>query len=246
MKALILAAGYATRLYPLTENMPKPLLQVGGRPMMEHIMKKVEELDFVDEVLIVTNNKFHPHFEEWAASYRSPKKITIINDGTVSNDDRLGAIGDMYFAVHHHNVDDDLLVIAGDNLFEFSLVQFVEHFKENQTSTLAVQDLGDPSLLARKFGAVETDESSKIIGFEEKPEQPKTSLAATALYLFTKEDVQELKNLCENHKVPDASGEFVKHLMNKKAVHAFAFNETWYDIGSREQLAEVRRLFEGK
>lgn len=246
MKALILAAGYATRLYPLTENTPKPLLDVGGRPMMEHIMEKVEELDDVDEVLVVTNSKFHKHFEEWAASYQSKKKITIVNDGTMSNDDRLGAIGDMHFAVQKHNVDDDLLVIAGDNLFDCSLVNFVAHFKDKQTSTLAVRDLGDPALLAKKLGTVEMNEASRIIGFEEKPERPKTSLAATALYLFTKEDVRELKDLCENNKVPDASGEFIKHLMSKKPVHAFAFKESWHDIGSHEQLAEVRRLFEGR
>lgn len=246
MKALILAAGYATRLYPLTENTPKPLLKVGGKPMMEHIMKKVEELDLIDEVLVVTNNKFHSNFEQWASSYQSPKKITIVNDGTKSNDDRLGAIGDMHFAVQKHNVDDDLLVIAGDNLFDFSLVDFVAHFKDKQTSTLAVRDLGDPALLAKKLGTVETNEASQIIGFEEKPKQPKTSLAATALYLFTKVDVQELKNLCENNKIPDASGEFIKHLMSKKTVHAFTFKENWYDIGSHEQLAEVRKLFEGR
>ncbi len=246
MKALILAAGYATRLYPLTKDTPKPLLDIAGKPMIEHIMAKVEELDGVDDVVVVTNDLFFLNFKRWSASYASPKRVTIVNDGTRSNGDRLGAVGDMYFAVQEHSIDDDLLVIAGDNLFDFSLVDFVAHFNKKKTSTLAVRDLGDPALLAKRLGTVETDASSRVVGFEEKPEHPKTSLAATALYLFTKEDVHELKDLCANRKVPDASGEFIKYLMEKKPVHAFAFTQEWHDIGSHEQLAQVRRLFGGR
>ncbi len=246
MKALILAAGYATRLYPLTKDTPKPLLDVSGKPMIARIMEKVEELDEVDGVFVITNSRFFSQFQRWTASYVSPKKITVINDGTTTNENRLGAIGDMHFAVQKHHIDDDLLVIAGDNLFDFSLRDFVAHFKEKKTSTLAVRDLGNPALLAKRFGTVETGKKGRIVGFEEKPEWPKTSLAATAMYIFTKEDVQELKRLCASAKVPDAPGEFIKHLMIRKPVHAFAFTQNWYDIGSLEQLHEARRLFEGR
>ena len=121
MKAVVLAAGYATRLYPLTKDQPKPLLEVAGKPIAEHIIRKIEEVDEVDEIFIVTNNKFSEHFSKWVNSFSSSKKITVVNDQTMSNEDRLGSLGDIQFVIEKHNVEDDILVVAGDNLFEFSL-----------------------------------------------------------------------------------------------------------------------------
>ncbi len=246
MKALILAAGYATRLYPLTKETPKPLLPVGGIPMIEHILFRIVEVPEVDEVFIVTNDKFYSQFREWSGSYRSKKRIKVINDGTKSNEDRLGAIGDIDFVIKQQKVKDDLLVIAGDNLFEFSLVHLNNFFKERGTSVIAACDLLEKSRLAKKFGVVETDKNMKIVGFEEKPAEPKTTLAATACYIFTKDDVVELERCIAEHHKPDNLGDFIKWLSERKHVHGFIFSERWFDIGSHDQYEEVNRLFRKK
>lgn len=247
MYCIILAAGYATRLYPLTLNTPKPLLPVGGRPMVEHIVENMERVSAVSDIIIVTNDKFYEPFLEWAASFRSAKhttkKITVLNDGTKTNEDRLGAIGDIDFTIKKLNIKDDLMVIAGDNLFEFSLADFYAFFKKKQSTVLAVYDLGDPAKLSKKFGTVQTDKNSRVISFEEKPEHPKSSLAATACYIFTKEDVAELRRCIEENKKPDNSGDFIGWLAMKKPVYAYRFLGKWFDIGSKEQYEEVNRLY---
>lgn len=246
MKAIILAAGYATRLYPLTLDMPKPLLQVGDKKMAEHIMDKIEEVDAIDEVFVVTNNKFFEHFNTWSKKYDSSKKITVVNDGTMTNEDRLGAVGDIHFVIEHTNIQDDVLVVGGDNLFDFSLLGMVGQFNEKNASVIAVRDLGEKSLLAEKFGVIELNEYSRIIGFEEKPAEPKTSLASTCVYLFSKEDVEELENCIRDNNKPDNTGDFIRYLSEKKPAYGFVFDEAWYDIGSHEQLKEVRELFSKK
>lgn len=245
MKAIILAAGYATRLYPLTKDKPKPLLAVAGKPMVEHILGKIEALDEVDRIFIVTNNKFYGNFKEWLNSFSYPKKIKIINDGTNTNEDRLGAIGDADFVIKQERIDDDVLVIAGDNLFEFSLRDFADYFKKKKTSIIALYDMKDKSRVANKLGVVMIDKNKRVIDFEEKPAEPKSTLAATACYLYTKEDIKKLKDYLKGRKAVDASGHFFEYISRQKPAYAFTFEGRWWDIGSMEQLEEADREYGG-
>lgn len=244
MDIIILAAGYATRLYPLTENTPKPLLPVGGKPIIEHILAKLEKLK-LHRIFIVTNAKFYTLFLAWKASCVFPlaSKLVMVNDGTQSNEDRLGAIGDIHFVIQQHQLKNDILVIGGDNLFEFSLLAFYQFFKKKKASVVALYDIHDAIKAAKKFGVVELDTSQKIIGFEEKPEHPKTSLVSTACYLFTHKDVCLLEQCIRENKKPDNPGEFIKWLSHKTAMYGYVFSEQWFDIGHPHEYASVNKLF---
>ncbi|MBT4541190.1 nucleotidyltransferase family protein [Candidatus Woesearchaeota archaeon] len=248
MKCLILAAGYSTRLYPLTENTAKQFLKIGNKYMVEHILDSIKHIEDIDEVIIISNNKFYKDFENWLENFkvsnnRFNKPIKLINNGTNSNEERLGAVGDMHFAISSQNIDEEVLIIGGDNLFETDLKNMIEIFKKNQAPVVAARDLGDPNKLANKFGTIEVDENNKIIDFEEKPAQPKSSLAATCIYLYTKEDIEELEKCIKENKKPDNTGDFLNHLVNKKTVYCYHFNEPWYDIGSHEELKEVQEKY---
>ena len=239
MKALILAAGYATRLYPLTKDTPKPLLEVGGKAIIDHILDKIEDSNVVDQVYVVTNDRFYNHFQEWA---KGKANLKIINDGTQTNEDRLGAIGDIHYVLLQESVDDDLLVIAGDNLFGFSLHNFINSFEEKSRTVVALCDLKDLEKVKGKYG-VGILEGSRVIDFEEKPLEPRSSLAATACYIFSKEDLNHVKDLAENGKA-DAPGNIISYLAEKSEVHGFVFDEHWYDVGSHESLKEAREAYE--
>lgn len=243
MKAIILAAGYATRLHPLTENQPKPLLAVGEKPIIEHIIDKINNVKEVDQILVVTNNKFTPHFESWLSSYKSQKPIKIINDGTLTNEDRLGAVGDIHFVIQKENISDDLLIAAGDNLFEFSLRNLVQYQQEKNSSVLAFYNLKDKSKLANKFGVGILDQDQKLVDFEEKPDKPKSTLAATCLYVLTKDDVQKIKEYINISEKWDNPGDFMIWLSKQTKVHGFTFTERWFDIGSFEALEEAYNAY---
>ncbi len=245
LKALILAAGYATRLWPLTKNKPKPLLEIKGRPMIEHIVKHFTEISGISGIYVVTNEKFAHDFEDWASSFKFPIPIKIINDMTTSNEDRKGAIGDMKYVIDEAKLDDDLLVIAGDNLFEYKLADFHKFFLEKKSSVIACKDLGSKEEVKEKFGVVELGSESRIVGFQEKPAEPKTTLAATACYIFTAKDLKSVENYIEAGNKPDNAGDFVKWLSNHKPVYAFVFREKWYDIGSFESLGKAREEYDG-
>ena len=240
MKALILAAGYATRLYPLTLETPKTLLEVGGKPIVEYILNKIEEVKEVDEVYVVTNNKFYGHFEKWKENYDG--KIKIVNDMTNNNEDRLGAVGDIGFVVKKEKIEDDLMVIAGDNLFDYSLETLYTHFIEKKGSVVAVRTLDDRKNAAGKYGIVDFDNKNRIINFEEKPEYPKTNFAATACYIFSRKDVPQLEECIKEKDNPDNLGEFINWLHVKTNVYGFVFDEDWFDIGSKEDLLNVRAI----
>lgn len=241
MKVLILAAGYATRLYPLTENTPKPLLKVGNKKILEHIFAKLESVEDVNEVYIVTNDKFYPTFMTWAANFRTPFNIKILNDGTKSNEDRLGAIGDIHFTVQKEKINDDLLVIAGDNLFGFSLLDFVDFFQQKKNSIVAFHDLKNVEKVKGKYG-VGILKGSMVVDFEEKPLAPKSSLASTACYFFEKRDLSHLHNLLKAGKA-DAPGNLITYLAQVSEVHGFVFDEHWFDVGTFESLEEAQKVY---
>ena len=229
MKALILAAGYATRLRPLTDTIPKQLLPVGGRPMVDWILDRVVETS-ADEVHLVTNARFAPDFERWAEG----KDVHVHDDGTTSNEDRLGAIGDIAFV----GLDDDLLAIAGDNLFDYSLAEYESYWRAKGGSCVAVQDVGNLEL-AKKYGIVDVDEHDRIINFVEKPKRPPTTLCATATYLYRRDHAALVSTYLEEGNPPDQPGNFVAWLHKREPVYAYRFPGEWYDIGDQAQLLEA-------
>jgi glucose-1-phosphate thymidylyltransferase len=235
MKALLLAAGYAMRLRPLTEKTAKPLLPVGGRPMVDWIFDSIEESGTVDGVHVVTNAVYAEAFEQWGAE----RGVVVRNDGTSSNDDRLGALGDIRFAVEQGGLGDDgLLVIAADNLFEFSLADYVDFWFEKGGSALAVHRLADPSL-ASLYGVIELDRSDRVVGMQEKPEHPRSDLVSTATYLFSREHLTMLDRYLDEGNAPDPPGAFLAWLCEREPVYGFRFSEPWLDIGDPEQLLEA-------
>jgi glucose-1-phosphate thymidylyltransferase len=229
MKALILAAGYATRLRPLTDSIAKPLLPVGGRPMVDWILDRIAETS-ADEIHLVTNARFAPDFERWAAD----KDVTVHDDGTTSNDDRLGAIGDIAFV----GLDDDLLAIASDNLFDYSLADYESYWRAKEGSCIAVYDVGEIEL-AKKYGIVDVDENDRVIDFVEKPEHPPTTLCATATYLYTREHARLVSTYLDEGNPPDQPGNYVAWLHKRERVYAYRLPGEWYDIGDRDQLLEA-------
>ncbi len=237
----MLAAGYATRLYPLTENTPKPLLKVGEKTIINHILTKLETIKDIKEAYVVTNDKFYSIFAEWSKTAKFPFKLKILNDGTTSNEDRLGAVGDIHFVIEQEKIRDDLLVIAGDNLFGFSLADFIDFFKEKKSSVVAFHDLKDKDKVKGKYG-VGILEGSRVVDFEEKPLAPKSSLASTACYFFKKSDLSHIHNLLKAGKA-DAPGNLIKYLAENSEVHAFVFDEHWFDVGSFESLEEAQKVY---
>ena len=249
MKAIILAAGYATRLYPLTLDTPKPLLKIGEKLIIEHILENLSQIQELTQILIVTNHKFKPKFDSWLKTYQKEeaakftKPIKILDDNTTSNEDRLGAIGDIKFALTKEKIDEDLLIVAGDNLFSFPLTELVSFQKEKNKSIITLCDLKNPARVAKKYGVVTKDSSQKLLSFEEKPEHPKTALAATAIYLLKKDAVAELKNSTPNQ---DNLGEFIKHLLKSKDIYCYTLKDSWYDIGSKDELNKADIRYGGK
>lgn len=242
MKCIVLAAGYATRLYPLTKNQPKPLLPVAGVPILEHILRKVERVELIDGICIVTNDRFYRHFEAWRSQYKSNKPITIINDGTTDNENRLGAIADLRFALDHENIHDDILVMAGDNLFDFELTDFVDFFLHVQHDCITVHELQDEEAL-KKTGVVEIDERGKVLSFEEKPTHPRSNLAAPPFYLYRAETLDAIRTYLEEGGNPDAPGNLIPWLIRQKDVYAYRFEGQRYDIGTPESYQYVQQLF---
>ena len=239
IKALILAAGYATRLYPLTLDRPKPLLPIAGKPLIEHILEKIEKLDDIDEILIVTNNKFFDNFRNWKRKYSFSKPIKIINDNTNSDDDKLGAVGDIEFAIDKEKIEDDILIVAGDNLFKFDLNNLLGLYKGKKHSVIALYDIKDKKIATKKYGIVEINKDNKIIDLEEKPENPKTTLVSTACYILAKESINELKKSIKEGNKHDNIGDFLHQLIKRKDVYGHVYKEKWFDIGSQEQLKEA-------
>ena len=245
MNALILAAGYATRLYPLTLNKAKPLLEVGGKPIIEWLLDNLADVPGLGTVYIVTNTKFASDFQNWANAYQGqhPKMtIKIINDGSKSDDDKLGAIGDINLVLMRENLsNEDLLVIAGDNLFQQPLRDFVNAAKHS-AATVAVHNVGNLEAM-KKYGTVTVDKNGVITNFEEKPEKPKSTLAAVALYYYSREVLPLFTTYLAAGNNPDQPGLFLQWLYTRKPVNTFEIKGRWLDIGSKETLENADKIF---
>ena len=241
MNVIILAAGYATRLYPLSKENPKSLIDVGGKPILEHIIRKLE-LDSTNNILVVTNDKFYGKFNEWLEKFKSTKPIKILNDGTRSNDDRLGAMGDVKFALEHLPDDDDFMVIAGDNLFELSIIDVVNFYKKKKSSIIVLYDVKSIEL-ARQYGIVEINTEKLLVNFTEKPVSPKSTLASTVIYIFPKKIIPLVQKYFEQGNDLDKTGKFIEWLHKRDKVYCFVTEKKWFDIGSVEQLEKADKHY---
>lgn len=248
MKAVILAAGYATRLYPLTENMPKCLLKVGGKTILDSICAKLEAVGVFEEIVVVTNAKFYGQLKAWKGDRRSTVPVTVINDNTRSNDTRLGAIGDLGLAIRQAKIDGDFVMMASDNLFEQDLSDFVSFARAKRNSVcVAVYDIGDPMNASKKFGVLEVAGDGLVTGMEEKPEKPKSSLIGMGVYYFPANSVPLVFEYLAGPGAQDAPGHYVTWLFEKGVkIFSFQFKGVWYDIGDLKALEDANRLFNVK
>jgi glucose-1-phosphate thymidylyltransferase len=244
MNVLILAAGYATRLYPLTLNKAKPLLVVGGKPIIEWLVDNLSGIPDLETIYVVTNDKFAADFQTWSQSYqkRHPEfKFKIINDGSTSEEDKLGAIGDINFVITHENLSrTSLLIAAGDNLFTNSLADFVEYAR-NTDVTIAAYDVGDSEAI-KKYGNVSVDAEGILTRFEEKPQEPQGTLAAIALYYYSPAVLSLLRTYLAAGNNADQPGRFVQWLYTRTPVKTFQIKGRWLDIGSKETLENADRI----
>lgn len=248
MKCIVLAAGYGTRLHPLTFNIPKPLIKVNNKPVIEYIFDKISEIE-VDEVIIITNGVFYKNFTEWYDEFIQTKKfsktIKIISDNTVSNETRLGAVGDILFTLDTLKIDEDILVIAGDNLFEFSLVDYLDVYKRHKSSVIAVYNMNN-LYSVKNFGVVSIDNRNRLLSFVEKPSTPKSSLIATGCYFFPKKTLPLFRDYRNLGNAVDRSGDFITWLYRQQPVYCYVSEDKWFDIGTHESLKEAEKYYKEK
>lgn len=242
MKNIILAAGYATRLYPLTENFPKPLLTIGSTTILDRLVDDVDAIDEVDEHLIVTNHKFARHFREWAGKRTAAKPVRIIDDGTTGNDNRLGGVRDLLLALDACHVSDDIMVLAADNILDFSLQLFVAFFRQKQTSVIMCYHEEDP-VRRRRSGIIRTDVEGRVLQMWEKPQDPPTDLAVPPFYIYRKEDLEFVRGSVAGGCPPDAPGNLVGYLADKTTLHAWPMAGHRFDIGSLDSYQQAQQRF---
>src|SRR6188768_2145980 len=245
MKVIILAAGYATRLYPLTLNQPKPLLPVAGKPMIEHVLDNLAPISGIDRIYVVTNAKFAGHFRTWAADYQSKQanlEITVCDDHSTDDTNKLGAIGDINFVLKTQKVDDDLIVVAGDNLFSEKLNDFGRLCREKNAPVLALYDVGNLDEI-KKYNAISVDGEGRITFFEEKPQNPTSTLTGIALYFYPRHTLPLIKQYIADGNNPDQPGRLVQWLYPRTPFHTWRVTGLWFDIGSKETLEEANQIF---
>ena len=248
MDVILLAAGYATRLYPLTLTRPKPLLPVAGKPMIDHVLDNLAPIAGLDHVYVVTNAKFAAQFQDWSDHYRATKaqlNFTIINDGSTDDTNKLGALGDLHLVLEQERVDDDIIVVAGDNLFSESLEAFGRFCREKNAPVLAVYDVGNLEEI-KKYNAITLDPSGRIIFFEEKPKTPSSTLTGIALYYYPKATLTLIRQYIAEGNNPDQPGRLVQWLHTRAPVYTWRVPGMWYDIGSKQALEEANRVFAKK
>ena len=242
MKCLILAAGYATRLYPLTENFPKPLLRVGEKSILDWLVDDIDTAGLVDEFIVISNHKFANHFMEWAKTKK--QKITVVDDGTVSNETRLGAVKDIAFAMEKLQLDDDMLVIAGDNVLDFSLTEFIAYAMQKNASCVMRYFEAEERKLS-KSGVLEIDGNDKVLNMEEKPTAPKTHWCCPPFYFYKKQDAKRIEKGIQGGCGVDAPGSYVAWLCKQTALYAMEMPGKRYDIGNLESYQAVQQAYKG-
>jgi len=242
MKCLILAAGYATRLYPLTENFPKPLLEVRGKTILDWLVDDIDTAGLIDEYVVISNHKYAHHFENWAKT--KCMKITVVDDGTSFNETRLGAVKDIQFAIDQLQLDDDMLVIAGDNVLNFSLRKFMAYAKEKNTSCIMRYFEGEERKL-QKCGVVAIDDQDRILFMEEKPAQPKSNWCCPPFYYYTREDARLVAKGIEAGCGTDAPGSYIAWLCTQTSVHAMEMPGRRFDVGNLESYKKIQNEYEG-
>lgn len=245
MKLIILAAGYATRLYPLTLNQPKPLLPVAGKPMLEHVLDNIATIQDISHAYIVTNAKFVSHFENWSKTYRPDDlhfRFTIVNDGSTDDSNKLGAIGDLHLVITKQEIDEDIIVVGGDNLFSNDLAEFGDYCKQKNAPVTGVYDVGDLEAI-KKYNAIEIDADNRITYFEEKPKEPKSTLTGIALYYYPAATLPLIHQYIAEGNNPDQPGRLVQWLYPRAPFYVWKVPGLWYDVGSIETLEEANRVF---
>lgn len=242
MKCVILAAGYATRLYPLTENYPKPLLKVGEKTILDWLLEDIHTSGLVDEYIVISNHKFARHFQDWADAHALP--ITVVDDGTSSNETRLGAVCDIQFAIDRLKLDDDLLVIAGDNVLDFSLVSFIRYATEKNTSCTMRYWEDDSKRLSRS-GVSEIDADECLLSLEEKPAEPKSNWCTPPFYFYKAEDVKKIAQAIADGCGTDAPGSLVAWMCRHATLHSMEMPGSRYDIGNLESYQKVQQTYRG-
>jgi glucose-1-phosphate thymidylyltransferase len=244
MKALILAAGYATRMYPLTLDRPKALLPVAGKPILDYVLEGIRQVREVETVLVVTNHKFLDHFCDWQRQLPDKPHVEILDDGTTCNENRLGAVADIRLALAQSAIDSDLLVMGADNIFRFSFARFAEFFYQTGTDCITVHLQPDRSKLCRT-GVAEVDENWRVKRFEEKPREPRSVYACPPFYAFLRKSLPLIGEYLDEKNNPDAPGYFIEWLARRRPVHAFHFDEPRHAIGDLDSYREIRRQLEG-
>lgn len=246
MKSIILAAGYATRLYPLTKDFPKPLLKVGESSILDRLINDIDAFDEIDEHIIISNHRFISHFEQWKACKHLSKKVTILDDGSTENENRLGAVKDIAFAIETLSLDDDILVLAGDNVLDFSLEAFINYFANMQTTCIMRHYEGEKSRL-QKTGVVIIDDDDNVLQMQEKPSEPASNWAVPPFYLYQRETLPLIVNAVKQSVCnTDAPGDFIAWFCSQRPVHAWKMSGKRYDIGDIRSYEEVQKIFQRK
>ena len=245
MKCILLAAGYATRLYPLTKDKPKALLTLGNKTILDRIMDKLEEIERIDDVYIVTNHRFADIFQQWSEGYKRSKTVKVLDDGTTKNDNRLGAIGDMNFVIDKENIDDELFVLASDVIFDFSLKALFDLYDKCDGDTISAQFIEDIETL-RTMGVLKLDENNKVTDFEEKPQNPQSHYGVPPFYVYRKSTIALIKQYLNEGNNSDAPGYFIPWLIRHTSVYACKFEERIIDIGIPSAYYEACKIYKNK
>ena len=242
MKCLILAAGYATRLYPLTENFPKPLLKVGEKTIIDWLIEDIHTCGLVDEYVIISNHKFARHFDDWAKAHTLP--ITVVDDGTSTNETRLGAVCDIQFAIDKLHLDDDLFIIAGDNVLDFSLTSFIRYAVEKDTSCAMRYYEADLKKIQKSAASI-IDENERLLSLEEKPQEPKSNWCTPPFYFYKKADAARIREAIADGCGTDAPGSLLSWMCRHSMVHSMEMPGSRYDIGNLESYQKVQETYRG-